>query len=163
MDLSQMNVELFRIINDFGKEHTYLNHTFIFLAEYMVFVLGLMALIFWFTRRKENRFMIISAAAAFIMAEIIGKIAGKLHSNNQPFAELSNVNKLIEKAVDNSFPSDHTPLDHHCPFGWRFPYMGGGTLSCRCLGWSANKHCFGNNRFLHCPPSQLYKKVSIAL
>ncbi|EFV78464.1 MULTISPECIES: undecaprenyl-diphosphatase [Cytobacillus] len=110
MDLSQMNVELFRIINDFGKEHTYLNHTFIFLAEYMVFVLGLMALIFWFTRRKENRFMIISAAAAFIMAEIIGKIAGKLHSNNQPFAELSNVNKLIEKAVDNSFPSDHTIL-----------------------------------------------------
>ena len=88
MDLSQMNVELFRIINDFGKEHTYLNHTFIFLAEYMVFVLGVMALIFWFTRRNENRFMIISAAGAFIMAEIIGKIAGKLHSNNQPFAEL---------------------------------------------------------------------------
>ncbi|WP_264740636.1 undecaprenyl-diphosphatase [Cytobacillus firmus] len=110
MDLSQMNVELFRNINDFGKEHTYLNHAFIFLAEYMVFVLGLMALIFWFTRKKENRFMIISAAIAFIMAEIIGKIAGKLHSNNQPFAELSNVNKLIEKAVDNSFPSDHTIL-----------------------------------------------------
>ncbi|KON90127.1 bacitracin ABC transporter permease [Sporosarcina globispora] len=110
MNLSQMNVELFRLINDFGKEHTYLNSTFIFIAEYMVFVLGLMALIFWFTRRRENRIMIISAAIAFIAAEMIGKIAGKLHSNYQPFAELSNVNKLIEKAVDNSFPSDHTIL-----------------------------------------------------
>ncbi|KOP70882.1 bacitracin ABC transporter permease [Bacillus sp. FJAT-21351] len=66
------------------------------MAEYMVFVLTFIALIFWFTRREENRMM--------------GKIAGTLHSNNQPFAELSNVNKLIEKAVDNSFPSDHTIL-----------------------------------------------------
>jgi undecaprenyl-diphosphatase len=110
MNLSQTNVELFRLINDFGKEHTYLNNTFIFLAEYMVFVLALIALIFWFTRRDKNRIMIISATISFILAEIIGKIAGNLHSNNQPFAELSNVNKLIEKAVDNSFPSDHTIL-----------------------------------------------------
>lgn len=110
MDLFQMNVDLFRLINDFGKEHTYLNHTFIFIAEYMVFVLALCVLIFWFTRTKENRIMIISAIIAFIIAEVIGKIAGRLHSNNQPFAELSDVNKLIEKAVDNSFPSDHTIL-----------------------------------------------------
>jgi undecaprenyl-diphosphatase len=41
---------------------------------------------------------------------MMGKMAGRLHSNNQPFAELANVNKLIEKAVDNSFPSDHTIL-----------------------------------------------------
>jgi undecaprenyl-diphosphatase len=110
MNLSQMNVELFRFINDFGKEHTYLNNTFIFIAEYMVFVLALIALFFWFTRSQEKRIMIISATITFALAEIIGKIAGKFHSNNQPFAELSDVNKLIEKAVDNSFPSDHTIL-----------------------------------------------------
>ena len=110
MDLFQMNVDLFRLINDFGKEHAYLNDTFIFIAEYMVFVLALFVLMFWFTRIRENRMMIISAIIAFIVAEVIGKIAGKLHANNQPFAELSNVNQLIEKAVDNSFPSDHTIL-----------------------------------------------------
>jgi undecaprenyl-diphosphatase len=110
MDLFEMNVDLFRTINDLGKEYTYLNNFFIFMAEYMVFVLAFIALIFWFTRREENRMMIISATISFILAEMIGKIAGTLHSNNQPFAELSNVNKLIEKAVDNSFPSDHTIL-----------------------------------------------------
>ncbi|MGX4607628.1 undecaprenyl-diphosphatase [Priestia sp. JNUCC 25] len=110
MDLFEMNVDLFRTINNLGKEYTYLNNFFIFMAEYMVFVLAFIALIFWFTRREGNRMMIISATISFILAEMMGKIAGTLHSNNQPFAELSNVNKLIEKAVDNSFPSDHTIL-----------------------------------------------------
>lgn len=54
--------------------------------------------------------MIISAGIAFILAEIIGKLVGEVHSNNQPFAELSNVSKLIEHSIDNSFPSDHTIL-----------------------------------------------------
>ncbi|MDM8147221.1 undecaprenyl-diphosphatase [Priestia megaterium] len=110
MDSFEMNIDLFRKINDLGKEYTYLNNFFIFMAEYMVFVLTFITLIFCFTRREKNRMMIISATISFILAEMMGEIAGKLHSNNQPFAELSNVNKLIEKAVDNSFPSDHSIL-----------------------------------------------------
>ncbi|PEU50006.1 undecaprenyl-diphosphatase, partial [Priestia megaterium] len=86
MDLFEMNVDLFRTINDLGKEYTYLNNFFIFMAEYMVFVLAFIALIFWFTRTEENRMMIISATISFILAEMMGKIAGTLHSNNQPFA-----------------------------------------------------------------------------
>ena len=54
--------------------------------------------------------MVVCGVITFVIAEMMGKIAGGLHSNNQPFAELTNVNKLIEKAVDNSFPSDHTIL-----------------------------------------------------
>lgn len=110
MDLSQMNVELFRFINDFGKEHSYLNSTFIFIAEYMVYILALLTVVFWFTRKQTHRIMVISAVASFMLAEILGKIAGLLHSNNQPFAELPHVHQLIEKTVDNSFPSDHTIL-----------------------------------------------------
>jgi len=54
--------------------------------------------------------MVLCGITTFLLSEIIGKIAGKIHSNNQPFAELENVNKLIEKAVNNSFLSDHTIL-----------------------------------------------------
>ena len=54
--------------------------------------------------------MVIQASIAFVMAEIVGKIVGMFYSNYQPFAELSNVNQLIEKSVNNSFPSDHTIL-----------------------------------------------------
>lgn len=111
MDLfEQQNVNLFRVINDLGKQYTYLNPVFEFIAEYMVYFLCLSVIMFWFTRANKNRIMIISAGIAFILAEIIGKLVGEVHSNNQPFAELSNVSKLIEHSIDNSFPSDHTIL-----------------------------------------------------
>jgi undecaprenyl-diphosphatase len=105
-----MNENLFRLINDLGKQHTFYNPIFVFIAEYMGIFLALAVVTFWFTRVKQNRIMIICSSITFVIAEIIGKLAGKIHSNNQPFAELSNVNQLIEKAVDNSFPSDHTIL-----------------------------------------------------
>lgn len=110
MDLMDINVEAFRTINDFGKQYTYLNTTVVFIAEYMVYVLALVTLIYWFTRKDQNRMMVVCGTITFLIAEVLGKIAGLFYSNNQPFAELANVNKLIEKAVDNSFPSDHTIL-----------------------------------------------------
>jgi undecaprenyl-diphosphatase len=105
-----MNENLFRLINDLGKQYTFFNPIFVFIAEYMVIFLALAVITFWFTRVNQKRIMIICGSITFVIAEIIGKVAGKIHSNNQPFAELSNVNQLIEKAVDNSFPSDHTIL-----------------------------------------------------
>jgi undecaprenyl-diphosphatase len=105
-----MNENLFRLINDLGKQHTFFNPIFVFIAEYMVIFLALAVIIFWVTRIKQNRIMIICGSITFVIAEIVGKLAGKIHFNKQPFAELTNVNQLIEKAVDNSFPSDHTIL-----------------------------------------------------
>ncbi|WP_099156716.1 undecaprenyl-diphosphatase [Virgibacillus ndiopensis] len=110
MSLSDLNSSFFRVINDLGKDYTGLNPIFVFIAEYMVYFLALGVVIYWFTRSNRNRMMIICGTITFILAEIIGEIAGKIHSNNQPFAELANVNKLIDHAVDNSFPSDHTML-----------------------------------------------------
>ncbi|WP_047980258.1 undecaprenyl-diphosphatase [Ornithinibacillus contaminans] len=110
MYLSEMNSTLFRMINDLGKEFTSLNPTMVFISKYMVIFLALAVILFWFTRRNNNRIMIICGAITFIVAEILGKLAGRIHSNNQPFAELTNVNKLIEHSIDNSFPSDHTIL-----------------------------------------------------
>ncbi|MFP5114343.1 undecaprenyl-diphosphatase [Bacillaceae bacterium C204] len=110
MSISELNINLFRIINDIGKDFTYLNPAMIFIAEYMVLFLALSVLIFWFTGRKTNRIMVLCGFITFLTAEIIGKIAGLIHSNNQPFSELTNVNKLMGHEVDNSFPSDHTIL-----------------------------------------------------
>jgi undecaprenyl-diphosphatase len=110
MTISEINIHFFRIINDLGKEYSPFNPVMIFIAEYMVVFLALAVIIYWLTRNKMNRLMVLCAMVTFIMAELFGKLAGKIHSNNQPFAELANVNRLIEKAVDNSFPSDHTML-----------------------------------------------------
>jgi undecaprenyl-diphosphatase len=110
MSISELNINLFRIINDIGKDFTYLNPAMILIAEYMVLFLVLSVLIFWFTGRKTSRIMVLCGFITFLTAEIIGKIAGLIHSNNQPFSELTNVNKLMGHEVDNSFPSDHTIL-----------------------------------------------------
>jgi len=54
--------------------------------------------------------MVISGLLTVGIAVLLGRVAGLFHSNKQHFAELSNVNQLIEKSVDNSFPSDHTMI-----------------------------------------------------
>jgi len=110
MNFLEENINLFRMVNDVGKQYPYLNPAMVFIAEYMVFFLVLCVILIWLTRNKQSRMMIVCATITFVFAEIIGKIVSIFHSNNQPFAELTNVNKLIEKAVDNSFPSDHTIL-----------------------------------------------------
>lgn len=110
MTWTETNIHLFRAVNDLGKEHLFLNPIMIFIAEYLVWVLALTVLVFWITRNSNSRMMVICAGLTFILAEVLGKIAGTIHSNEQPFASLTNVNQLIEKAVDNSFPSDHTIL-----------------------------------------------------
>ena len=110
MNISEINNDLFRMINSLGKEFQFINLPMIIIAKYTVFFLAFFVIMFWFTKNKENKIMIICASIAFILAETMGKFAGLFHFNHQPFAVLSNTNQLIEKAVDNSFPSDHTIL-----------------------------------------------------
>ncbi|MGK9489326.1 undecaprenyl-diphosphatase [Bacillus sp. TV3D] len=103
------NENLFRWVNQLSIDHGYLNPLFIGLAEYTVLLVALMCLFIWFQNRsRTNRRVVVSAGFTFILAELIGKIAGIFYSNQQPFAEMSHVNLLIQKEVNNSFPSDHT-------------------------------------------------------
>lgn len=108
MSFSQFNIDIFRAINDLGKQYSFLNSAMVFLAEYMVYILGLIIIAYWFTGSRKSRMMVIQAMVAFVIAEVIGKIAGEFHLNYQPFAVLPHVNKLVDHTVDNSFPSDHT-------------------------------------------------------
>lgn len=110
MSFSQFNIDIFRAINDLGKQYAFLNSAMVFLAEYMVYILGLIIIAYWFTGFRKSRMLIIQAMVAFVIAEVIGKIAGNFHLNYQPFAVLPHVNKLVDHTVDNSFPSDHTIL-----------------------------------------------------
>lgn len=103
------NEDLFRWVNQLSIDHGYLNPIFIGLAEYTVLLAALMCLFVWFQNRSRyNRAMVVSAGLTFILAELLGKIAGIFYFNQQPFAEMSHVNLLIQKEVNNSFPSDHT-------------------------------------------------------
>lgn len=130
MSFMDINERGFRMINDLGKQYDFLNPVFVFIAEYVLYLVIIMTVIFLFSKKKRNKLMSICTLLSIILAEIIGKLVGYLHLNNQPFAELSNVNQLIEKAVDNSFPSDHTIIVFACCVsfwmfqkGWNFLWV----------------------------------------
>jgi undecaprenyl-diphosphatase len=110
MSLSELNTHYFRLINDLGKDYPPLNPVFVFIAEYFLYLLVVPLLLFLFAPKFRNRMLVLSAVLSVAAAEILRIGVGKLHSNLQPFAELPDVNQLIEKTVGNSFPSDHTIL-----------------------------------------------------
>lgn len=112
MNFSELNVQGFRVINDLGKQFDFLNPVFVFLAEYIIFLVLFATILSLFL--KKYRLIGICTLLAIILAEGVGRLVSLLHSNNQPFAELANVNQLVEKAVDNSFPSDHTMIVFAC-------------------------------------------------
>ena len=106
--MSEVNIQVFRTINNLGKDYSFLNPFIIFIAEYTLVLLIFAVLFYWFSRSKINRIMVIAALLSVVLAEIIGKLISMLHFNYQPFVVLSDVNQLIGKEVGNSFPSDHT-------------------------------------------------------
>ncbi len=103
-----MNIELFTMINDLGKEFPVLNPVMVLISKNTIYFLAAAVILYLFSRKSGNRLMVMSGLAALILAEIAGKMAGMFHSNNQPFAELADVNNLIQMEVNNSFPSDHS-------------------------------------------------------
>lgn len=106
MSYKKLNIQAFRGINDLGKEFEWLNPIMAGIAENTIYLLAIAVIFFLFSRR--DRLMIFTGLIALILAELAGKLAGSIYSNNQPFAELSEVNKLIDMGVNNSFPSDHS-------------------------------------------------------
>ena len=104
------NIQLFRLINDLGFQIPALNPVFIFIAEYFLYLLIIVLIVYLFKDNGKHRIMVLAAVVSCLIAVILGKITGQFHYNVQPFATLDNVNLLIEKEVNNSFPSDHTIL-----------------------------------------------------
>lgn len=111
MRLKELNVEIFRFINDLGKDLEFLNGLMVGIAEYTIYIVALLSISYFFSHNKKiNRIKVLCGSITALLSIVMGKAAGMLYSNYQPFFELSNVNKLIEKEVNNSFPSDHTIL-----------------------------------------------------
>lgn len=82
----------------------------IFCAKNLIYLMILLAIIYWFILKTEQKkhfivFGIVSGIVAFILA----KIGGALFYNARPFVS-EHVQPLIQHAANNGFPSDHTLL-----------------------------------------------------
>lgn len=108
--LMELNIALFYPINHLAVDFPLLAPIAIVLAKYAVLLFPVVFIAYWLTGKQQHRLMLLSALAAFIMATVLGRLAGLLHYNEQPFHVLEGANQLVAHAIDNSFPSDHTML-----------------------------------------------------
>jgi undecaprenyl-diphosphatase len=84
-------------------------HTLLlFCAKYLVFIIGLIAFIYWLTLPKYLKLqMVIFAVVSAIIAGALAKAGAMLYNDPRPFIT-SHVTPLFPHGADNGFPSDHT-------------------------------------------------------
>lgn len=113
----------FRAINDLAGRWDALDAFFVFLATYLVFVMGALVLgyvaVAWktphFEGRVENLAHALWAAAIGFLLE---RIIGYLWFRPRPFATLEGVTKLADRlATEKSFPSAHATFAFALAFG----------------------------------------------
>jgi undecaprenyl-diphosphatase len=77
-------------------------------AQYLIIIVGLIAVVATVFSEKSVRFSIIKLAVlSFGIAFLIAYIAGLLYYNARPFV-VDNIEPLIAHQANNGFPSDHT-------------------------------------------------------
>lgn len=109
--MTTIDIRLFHAINDWAGRFPVLDTLGAFVAEYFPVILAVFLLVQWFWRKEFSyRSVLLLSILAFVISEAAAKLVGKMYTHVQPFAALPNVHQLIEKKVDNSFPSDHTVL-----------------------------------------------------
>ena len=80
----------------------------IFLANYLIFVIGLMAAFAAYKAKKRREF-ILALVLAGILALDLSVLAGALYYNPRPFVS-QGIEPLISHGPDNGFPSQHTVI-----------------------------------------------------
>lgn len=78
----------------------------VFLANYLILVIGLLA-VFVGYRVKQQTAFILAVVLAAILAFDLSAIAGAIYYNPRPFVS-QNIEPLIAHGPDNGFPSQHT-------------------------------------------------------
>ncbi|MBI4033604.1 phosphatase PAP2 family protein [Candidatus Saccharibacteria bacterium] len=78
----------------------------VFLANYLIFGVGLLAVLAAYKTQKRREFILALIAAA-ILAWDLSLIADALYYNPRPFVS-QNIEPLISHSPDNGFPSQHT-------------------------------------------------------
>lgn len=104
--LSNLDYQIFHLINEQASSFSTLNGLMRFFAEDAQYVFVLALLLYWFSRNTLNRKMIISAVVSICLGVGISFIIGHLMYRDRPFVTHT-VIQLIKHPANASFPSDH--------------------------------------------------------
>lgn len=87
-----------------------MNNLIIFTAKYVVFIIPLIAFIYWLTLGKRQKVQFaLYGIITLIVTFILTRIGSAAYFDPRPFAD-GTVTPLLPHAADNGFPSDHTAL-----------------------------------------------------
>jgi undecaprenyl-diphosphatase len=102
----QLDYQSFVSINQLGSTLAFLNPLMRFFAEDGEYLFFAGILIYWFTRKIQNRTMVVQALLTACLAMGISGILSHFFYRDRPFVT-HDVLQLIKHAANASFPSDH--------------------------------------------------------
>jgi undecaprenyl-diphosphatase len=106
MTFINLDYHLFKIINDLAVKLTIFNPLMRILATDAEYLFYISILIYWFTRIKQNRKMVIESLLSACTALGISGIIAHFYYRDRPFITHT-VFQLIKHPANASFPSDH--------------------------------------------------------
>ena len=80
-------------------------------AQYVPFLIPLVGVIVWLQRERRDKVALaIRGVVGLVVALVLVKVFGHLHTDPRPFVADPTVKPLFPHSPDNGFPSDHTSL-----------------------------------------------------
>lgn len=106
MSIGLIDHQLFQAINQFAFRYFWLDIIGIFLAKYLVYIMVMSLAFFAFKFRKNLKMVLTSLLSAFFARYVITEGIRLLKPRMRPFTN-GNINLLIERVNEQSFPSGH--------------------------------------------------------
>jgi undecaprenyl-diphosphatase len=106
MTLNNLDYQLFKIINDLAGKLMIFNPLMRILAADAEYLFYIIIVIYWFTRVRQNRKMVIESLLSACIALGISGIIAHFYYRDRPFITHT-VYQLIKHPANASFPSDH--------------------------------------------------------
>lgn len=101
-----MNYQLFKVINDFAGQYSFLDGFMIFVSQRSMFIFALFLILMWFRNERYMR-IVIYAVITGCLGLLVNFIIAQIYFEPRPFV-VHSVHLLIKHAADASFPSNHT-------------------------------------------------------
>lgn len=110
--MNDYDIIVFQKINDISKSYDFLNQLIIFIAKDTVYILAFLMIIVWLLTKDKihTRVILLTSLISYAIAGVLGHLIKMIEDHPRPYYVLDNVNQLVYKPFENSFPSDHTLL-----------------------------------------------------
>jgi len=88
-----------------------MNALVVAIAQYLLFLILLAATVIWlYLPRQDKVGLAAQAIVSLVIAVVLIKVAGVIHTDPRPFAVNPSIKPLFAHPADNGFPSDHTAV-----------------------------------------------------